>query len=220
MTYDFFHTFAFRLYDLYTKKHNTYIQLFLLSFLIVIAMWRNVHKAKLIVITFVFTLILSQFVFGLWNPTLSATITKSENILTEKSSLSNDDKPDLVIEDIFLWSSNEPDKYVFKYSLRNIGTIPIYSFELVINHKIQWLLFGRIPLFTIDAHTQTGNLGSLLPGETFNHTFISCDSLPKFGSYRFTLTVNPNKTIDESDYSNNKYSEDWTTFLGQWKPLI
>jgi hypothetical protein len=192
---------------------------FLLSSSIVITMWRIVYKKKAVIVTFILTLSFIHCIFGLCSPAFSATITKSENILSEKSSLGNDDKPDLVIEDIFLWSSNEPGKYEFDYSLQNIGSIPIYFFDLVIHHKIQWLLFGRIPLFTIDAHTQTGNLEVLIPGKPFNNTFISCDSLPKFGSYRFTLTVNPNKTIDESDYSNNKYSEDWTAFLGQWKPL-
>ena len=128
-------------------------------------------------------------------------------------------KPDFIIDDIFLWPSNQPYEYHFEYSLTNIGDSPIYSFELEVFIKIQWLLLGRIPLFTIDSYTQTGNLGSLLLGETVNHTFFSCESLPKFGSYRFSLKVNPNLKIEESNYDNNKYSEDWKVFLGQWKEI-
>ena len=131
----------------------------------------------------------------------------------------SEEKPDFVIDDIFLWPSNTPDEYLFKYSLQNIGNAPIYSFELEVYIKIQWLLLGRIPLFSIVSDTQIGNLGSLLPGETVNHSFASCNRLPKFGSYRFSLTVNPHETIDESDYDNNKYSEDWKVFLGQWKEI-
>ncbi len=182
-------------------------------------MWRIVYKKKVVIVTFILTLSFIHCVFGLWSPAFSVTISKSEDILLEKVRSNNEGKPDLVIEDIFLWSSNVPNEYLFKYSLQNIGNVPIYSFDLEVYIKIQWLLLGRIPLFSIVSDTQIGNLESLLPGETVNHSFASCDRLPKFGTYRFSLTVNPNKIIDESDYDNNKYSEDWSVFFGQWKQL-
>jgi len=128
-------------------------------------------------------------------------------------------KPDFVIEDIFLWPSNTPYEYHFEYSLTNIGDSPIYYFDLELYVKIQWMLFGKIPLFSIVSNVQTVHLGGLLPGWETNLSFASCDRLPKFGSYRFSLTVNPNLKIEESDYDNNKYSEDWKVFFGQWKEI-
>ena len=128
-------------------------------------------------------------------------------------------KPDFVIEDIFLWPSNFPDEYHFEYRLKNIGDAPIYNFRQITTIQIRWLVLGSIPLFTIYSKKIDVGIGALLPGDIVNIGFVSCDSLPKFGSYRFYLTVNPNEIIDESNYDNNKYSEDWKVFFGQWKEI-
>ena len=134
--------------------------------------------------------------------------------------LASEGKPDFVIDDIFLWPSNFPYEYHFEYSLTNIGDSPIYSFELEVFIKIQWLLLGRIPLLSIASYTESHYiLGVIKSGGMINLSFASCDILPKFGSYRFSLTVNPHETIDESDYDNNKYSEDWKVFLWNWKEI-
>lgn len=131
----------------------------------------------------------------------------------------SEDKPDLVINDIFLWPSDFPNEYEFKYSLKNIGDTPIYKFEFEAYIKIQWMLFGKIPIFTIASHLQSGYLGRLLSDETVNISFASCERLPKFGVYRFSLIVNPNLKIEESNYDNNKYAENWKVFFGQWKQI-
>ena len=133
----------------------------------------------------------------------------------------SEEKPDLIIEDIFLWPSAYPYEYHFECSIKNIGDSPIWKDEFEIHVKIYWMLFGRIPLLPIFSHTTSVIVDGFLFGELkYNITFASCDSLPKFGSYRFYLTVNPNNTIDESDYDNNKYSEDWKVFFGQWKEIV
>lgn len=191
----------------------------LLSSYIVITMWRNVYKKKVVIVTFILALSFIHCIFGLWSPAFSATIPKSEDILSEKAKNSNEGKPDLVIDDIFLWPSNQPYEYHFEYRLKNIGDAPIYNFQLKTTIQIRWLLLGSIPLFSIYLTTHNGLVGRLLSNETISIPFISCDALPKFGSYRFSLTVNPNKIIDESDYDNNKYSEDWSVFFGEWNPL-
>ncbi len=133
--------------------------------------------------------------------------------------LASEELPDLVIEDIFLWPSDFPNEYHFEYRLRNIGDAPIYNFQLKTTIQIRWLLLGSIPLFSIYLTTHNGLVGRLLSNETISIPFISCDALPKFGSYRFTLTVNPTETIDESNYDNNKYSEDWKVFLRDWEEI-
>jgi hypothetical protein len=133
----------------------------------------------------------------------------------------SEEKPDLIIEDIFLWPSSFPNEYHFEYSVKNIGdtATPYYWSAVEISVKIYWLALGTIPLLRITSYTHTDYLDTIRPGETINLSFASCDRLPKFGSYRFSLKVNPNLKIEESDYDNNKYSEDWKVFLGQWKEI-
>ena len=129
--------------------------------------------------------------------------------------------PDLVIEDIFLWPSDYPFTYHFECRVKNIGdaATPYHWSEVEISVRIYWLLFGKIPILPIFSSSHTYSIDVIQPGATRNLGVASCDSLPKFGSYRFYLTVNPHKTIEESDYDNNKYSEDWKVFLGLWKPI-
>jgi len=134
--------------------------------------------------------------------------------------LASEGKPDLIIEDIFRWPNNFPDEYHFECSVRNIGNYPIYKAEFEIYVKIYWMLFGRIPLIPIKSHTTSVYVEGYLFGELkYNFIIAQCDRLPIFGTYRFYLTVNPNLKIDESDYDNNKYSEDWNVFLWNWKEI-
>lgn len=184
-----------------------------------ITMWRIIYKKRAIIVTFILTLSFIHCIFGLCSPSFSATTPKSENILSEKSGCSNEGMPDFVIEDIFLWPSNTPDEYNFEYSLRNIGDSAIYHFDIEINVKIIWIIFGKIPILTISSSTDTIHIDALIPEKKINLTLASCEKLPKFGSYRFSLKVNPNLKIDESNYDNNKYSEDWKVFFGQWKEI-
>jgi hypothetical protein len=129
---------------------------------------------------------------------------------------SSEGKPDLVIDDIILWPCEFPREYKFKYSLTNIGDSPIYKFQYETYFKIQWMLFGKIPLSTIRSHLQSGYLSRLLPGDSANIDFVTCAGLPRFGVYRFSLIINPNLKIEESNYDNNKYAENWKVFFGDW----
>jgi len=134
--------------------------------------------------------------------------------------LASEGKPDLVIEDIFLWPSAYPYEYHFECSIKNIGNSTNEWNNLEINVKIKWMFLGSIPLLSIASYTESHYiLGVIKSGGMINLSFASCDILPKFGSYRFSLTVNPHETIDESDYDNNKYSEDWKVFLWNWKEI-
>ncbi len=148
-------------------------------------------------IIFIFVL---QFIFATFLPFVNA----------------SEGKPDLVIDDIIYWPCEFPGEYKFKYSLKNIGDTPIYNFDYETYFKIQWMLFGKIPLFTIRAHLESGYLSRLLPGDIANIDFVTCAGLPRFGVYRFSLIINPNLTIEESNYDNNKFVENWMVFFGEW----
>lgn len=188
---------------------------FIYSLLII--MWRKILGRQIITLIFIF--ILCSGPYSLINAASSLKPNVSGKFSSEIASCSNDQKPDLVIEDIFLWPSNFPYEYHFEYSVKNIGDSPIYSFLLKTYIQIRWMIFGSIPLFFIYSKNRFDSIGGLRPGDIIDIPFASCDSLPKFGSFRFSLTINPDKTIDESNFDNNKLSEDWFVFFGQWKPM-
>ena len=134
--------------------------------------------------------------------------------------LASEELPDLVINDIFLWPSDTPHEYHFECSIINQGNPTNEWNDIEINVKIKWMFLGKIPLLTIASNTGSNHLQGIIgTGERINLSFASCDRLPKFGSYRFILEVNPNETVDESNYDNNKYSEDWKVFLRDWKEI-
>ena len=134
--------------------------------------------------------------------------------------LANEEKPDLVIENIFRWPNDTPFEYEFKCTIKNIGDDPIWQGDYWINVRVYWMLFGHIPLIRIKSHTVKAHIGGLIFGnKTCNLTVQSCETLPKFGTYRIFLEINPTLIIDESNYDNNKYSEDWKVFLWDWKEI-
>jgi hypothetical protein len=145
----------------------------------------------------------------------------ADNKISDSTVSNNEGKPDLVIEDIFLWSDDIPWERHFECNVKNIGdaNTPWYWSEVEVSVKVYWLLFGKIPILPILSDSTTIYVDVILPGETINLIFASCDALPKFGSYRIYLTVNPHKIIEESNYDNNKYSEDWKVFFGQWRQI-
>lgn len=134
--------------------------------------------------------------------------------------LASEGKPDFVIENIFLWPDNQPPTYHFECSVRNIGNASELRNDFELYVRIKFLLFGKIPLFTIDSDTHSAHMeGIILPNRTITFGVASCDKLPIFGSYRFSLVFNPNFKVEESNYDNNKYSEDWKVFLWDWKEI-
>ena len=144
----------------------------------------------------------------------------ADNQISDSTVSNIEGKPDLVIEDIFLWPSDYPFTYHFECSVKNIGNSTNEWNNVEINVKIKWMFLSYIPLLSITAYTESHYiLGVIESGRMINLSFASCDCLPKFGTYRFYLTVNPHKIIEESDYDNNKYSEDWKVFFGQWKQI-
>ena len=132
----------------------------------------------------------------------------------------SEELPDFVIDDIFLWPDNQPPTYHFECSVRNIGNASKLRNDFELYVRIKFLLFGKIPLFTIDSDTHSAHMeGIILPNRTITFGVASCDKLPIFGSYRFSLVFNPYYKVEESNYNNNKYSEDWRVFLWSWKEI-
>ncbi len=120
---------------------------------------------------------------------------------------SEEEKPDLVITDIF--EKNDfyyPFSHVCLYvKVLNDGDVSVGGFK--IRTIIERLLFNSIVIRTVyDRTTWYGSSNPLSPGEEWNCTIFQ-DKFFFPGFYNIHTIVNPDKDIDEYDYSNNERYE-------------
>jgi hypothetical protein len=121
--------------------------------------------------------------------------------------LANEEKPDLIIEDLLILPGSHPREENFICLVKNVGNISTPSNKaLDITVTVRWKTLGILPLFPIQKFT-AGVTGSLAPGETVNIAFATTYRMPYFGFYSFYCRVNPEYIIDESTIRNNVYSE-------------
>jgi len=126
-------------------------------------------------------------------------------------------KPDLIIEKIVIEPGDIPFTQDLYCRVKNIGDAIAYKTIWIKSDIYRCILLGKIPINFIGTETGGGNFVSgLRPGETINIPFAHSEDLPKFGFFKFSCEVNPDKTIDESIISNNFYSENLFVFLGSW----
>jgi hypothetical protein len=125
-------------------------------------------------------------------------------------------KADLIIEkivfeqDFYLWNVNDVfvvvknigDKTVTKNIVVE-GKIICYSFILIPSHEYH--IYGR-PYPPID----------LEPGKSIKIWLGNDQTYMTFGFLRFVCEVNPNKNIEEEDYSNNFYNQRYLKIFGWW----
>ncbi|PNX51645.1 MAG: hypothetical protein BV456_02375 [Thermoplasmata archaeon M8B2D] len=123
------------------------------------------------------------------------------------SSYNVDHEPDLIIEDIFI-DYTKTGGYL-STQVKDIGNPwDEVSSDIEIHVKIYRFLFG-IPLIPVRSYT------------VWTYITYTKDIEPRFqvvlkGLYRICLTVNPNRLIEESNFDNNKYYEDFQRSYGNW----
>ncbi len=125
---------------------------------------------------------------------------------TELQNTGSSGKPDLIIEGIATKPENwYEDEYLCR--IKNIGNETTYDF-IDLEVTIKRLFLGKFPIKTVRFYRSSGKISSgVSPGETYDLFFAYESNLPIFGFYRFDCVVNPQHTIDESDYNNNFYSK-------------
>lgn len=129
-----------------------------------------------------------------------------------------DDLPDLIVTDIIIeedwW---HPLEYLFIAKIKNIGNSP--APKLIETHTIvKRLLFGFFPIGTVFNETYSFNIATnLAPGETFEVELCRGYEIPS-GFNIVYCTVNPNHTIEETSYFNNKHSDKFFGFIC-WKKV-
>jgi len=131
--------------------------------------------------------------------------------------LASEGKPDLIVEQIgFVPYGDSGLEDVAYMVIKNIGNAKSKE-EISYKYTFTKMLFGIIPIRIVQTHTDSmiyeGGLG---PQETCSGALIYENELPKFGIYKFSCTVNPDLTNEESNYDNNVLSQKFIAFLGQW----
>lgn len=152
--------------------------------------------------------LLSLFLVGVASPlTIGIEIEQQNRGHTLITSGSGEEKPDLVITDIFEKNDfNYPFSYDCLYvKVLNDGDVSVGGFK--IRTIIERLLFNSIVIRTVYDHTTWyGSSNPLSPGEEWNCTIFQ-DKFFFPGFYNIHTIVNPDKDIDEYDYSNNERYE-------------
>jgi len=130
--------------------------------------------------------------------------------------LANEELPDLIIEQIGFVPYGDGGEDVAYMVIKNIGNAKSQE-EISYKYTFTQMLFGIIPIRIVRTHTDSmiyeGGLG---PQETCSGALIYENELPKFGIFKFSCTVNPDLTNQESNYDNNDLSQKYIAFLGQW----
>jgi len=122
-------------------------------------------------------------------------------------------KPDLIIEDIVTKPDNPiEDKYLCR--VKNIGNGTTDDW-IMVTVTVKRLFLGIFPLRTVHFY-RVGSLpgNGLPPGGVIDILFAYEGDLPVFGIYRYSCVVNPDHSIEESDYDNNLFSKTYNAFFG------
>jgi len=144
---------------------------------------------------------------------LSTTCLPIVNASEGKPSSTGTGKPDLIVPFIGFVPMNGNGRDVAAATIENIGDTKAEG-TLYLKYTFTRLIFGTIAY--IDT---TWMSGGLEPGAQAGWDLIFEYELPKFGFFEFKCTVNPGKTIEESNYDNNDLSQKYVAFLGQWKAI-
>jgi len=127
--------------------------------------------------------------------------------------LASEGKPDLIIEDIITKPDN-PLEDKFFCRVKNVGNATIMEI-IDVDVIVKRLFLGIFPIRTVRSYHVGGNNGDgLSPGETRDFLFAYGSYLPIRGIYRYNCVVNPDHSIDESNYNNNFFSKTYNAFFG------
>ena len=125
----------------------------------------------------------------------------------------SEEKPDLIIEDIVTKPDNPfEDKYLCR--VKNVGNETTNDI-IMVEVTVKRLFLGIFPLRTVrfyrvGSHPENG----LPPGEVIDILIAYESYLPVYGIYRYNCVVNPDHSIEESDYDNNLFSKTYNAFFG------
>jgi len=115
--------------------------------------------------------------------------------------LASEGKPDLIVDGIGRVPEPDYNLYSIVVNIKNIGNETANGTFSVHYDVKRLLFFGRI----VHSVTRELDLHELKPVEVHQHCFgLQSQVFPAFGIFfELNCTVNPEKTIEESNYDNN-----------------
>jgi len=133
--------------------------------------------------------------------------------------LASEGKPDLIVSMIGYGPKDihYPSRY---YAVvENIGNATLWNKEYTLLYVFTRMVFKKIPITVLHDYTWC-YLSRLAPGEQLDfELMVEPRDLPKFGYFEYKCIINPNKSLEESNYGNNDLSQDYFVFLGHWKAI-
>jgi hypothetical protein len=147
-------------------------------------------------------------------PSVSAFVNVANEYRTQISDTSMD-KPDLTITDIRYGPYGDTGQiWVISTAVYNIGNATAKG-EIYITYTIR-----RLPsFFPVRADTVGGYEPGLIPGSGLFYLLEDASNLPKFGFFRVICEVNPDHIIEETNYENNRVTQNFLVLFGFWLPL-
>ena len=129
----------------------------------------------------------------------------------------SEEKPDLIVDGMGFAPYGDSGLEDISYAtIKNIGDVEAKG-TIYLRYTFTRMLFGIIPIKIVQSDTDSiYSQGGVEPEHTIDFFLIYEFELPKFGFFKFKCTVNPGKTMEESNYDNNDLSKDYVAFLGIW----
>jgi len=120
-------------------------------------------------------------------------------------------KPDLVVTDIYPQTTCTPMVSGMAIWVVNIGDATATG-SVHIHFVVKRLLFGIFPI-PIYRDEESRDVSELTPG---SRIIMHGPATDKIGFYQFCCTINPHKSIEESNYNNNYYSVKFLVLDPEW----
>jgi len=131
--------------------------------------------------------------------------------------LAQEGKPDLTVDSMgFTTYGDSGWQRISAATIKNIGDVNAEGI-IYVKYTFTQMFFGVIPIRIVRTDTNWVWVdGGLQPQKTTDINFAYESGLPKFGFFEFKCTVNPGRTIEESNYSNNDLSQNYIAIFGYW----
>lgn len=128
---------------------------------------------------------------------------------SDQSTVSDRGLPDLIIKDIFTGPGWYPFVTDYLVRVKNIGEKEADGWiDINVKITVEWKLLGIIPMKeTYNIETGFRKFPPIQPGETEDFAFTSNEYFNDRGKCSFSAVINPDHTMEESNYSNNFYEE-------------
>ena len=134
--------------------------------------------------------------------------------------LASEEKPDLIVSMVGYGPKAEYQPSRYYAVIKNVGNATLWDKEYTLLYEFTRMVLNKIPITVLHDYTWCHLYGGLEPGDYLDFgLMVHPRDLPKFGFFEYKCTINPMKSIEESNYDNNYLAQKYIVFFGIWKPI-